>query len=198
MRPILWSLACAILAGASAASKTSTKICPLLGPAFPYPTDLSSNQQFQKSLKDFDTAFTTSLDTDVSTYGPDYSNATSISVGIFTPSEDGLIYQRHYTDPSIRNSPIETQNIDADSVYPLGSIGKLLNLYLFLVREGDIRFKDPITMYIPELAKAAASSASQNGITPNWDEITVGQLASHMSGLFMDCKLYPRRLLNVH
>ena len=67
----------------------------------------------------------------------------------------------------MRNSSIGTQNVDADSVYRLGSIGKLFTVYLFLIREGDVRFKDPITMYIPELATASASTAaSPNGITP--------------------------------
>ena len=108
---------------------------------------------------------------------------------MFSISENDLIYQRHYTDPCVNNSEAGTQKVNADSIYRLGSISKLLAVYLWLIREGDQRFNDPVTKYIPALAAAAASTpASPNGITPNWNELTIGQLASHMGGIARDCK----------
>ncbi|KAF4631598.1 hypothetical protein G7Y89_g6535 [Cudoniella acicularis] len=186
MRSIFYSLACGVLVGTSAALQTTTKVCPVLGQVYPVPSGLSSNEKFQAATKLFDAALNTTLETGISTDGAGPFNATTLSIGMFSASEKGLIYQRHYTDPSVRNSKFGTQNADADSIYRLGSISKLLTVYLFLIREGDSRFNDPVTKYIPELAAAASSPPSPNGITPNWNEITIGQLASHMSGIATD------------
>lgn len=166
----------------------STKACPLLGPVYPAPSSLSSNAQFQAATTLLDTSLTGDLRTGLTDNGPFPVNATTFSIGMFSTSEKGLVYQRHFTDPSVQNSETGVKNVDADSIYRLGSIGKLLTVYVFLIRDGDQHFNDPVTKYIPELATAAASTpAAPNGITANWTEITIGQLASHMSGLAKDC-----------
>ena len=189
MRSIFYGLACCALVGISTALETTTKVCPLLGPVFPVPTGLSTNGQFQAAMKSFDTALNATLETGISNNGEGPFNATTFSIGMFSASENDLIYQRHYTGPSVRNSETGTQQVDAGSIYRLGSVSKLLTVYLFLILEGDDWFNDPITKYIPELAVAATSNfTSPNGITPKWNEITVGQLASHMGGLTEFCK----------
>lgn len=176
--------------GNSVATTTSTKFCPLLGPAYPKPSGLSSNTKFQAATADFDASLTAVLETGMSVNGPGRFNATTISIGMFSTLEDGLLYQRHYTDPVVASGDVGTQKVDADSVYRLGSIGKVMTVYMFLIREGDQRFNDPITKYIPQLAVAVASNgSSSNAGTPNWNEITIGQLASHISGLGQNCKL---------
>jgi CubicO group peptidase (beta-lactamase class C family) len=189
MRWILYCLACSTFGSISVAINTGTKVCPLLGAVFPAPTGLSTNVQFQAATKLFDTAMTNALITGISTNGPAPFNATTISIGMFSVSEKNLIYERHYTDSSVRNSQIGTQQVDANSIYRLGSIGKFLTVYLFLIRDGDQHFNDPITKYVPELAGLDnVGMESPNGITPNWSEITIGELASHMSGLGRNCK----------
>lgn len=189
MHSIFYFLLCGVLVATSATENTNTKVCPLLGPAYPVPTGLSSNEQFQAATKLIDAALNTTLETGTTVNGPGPYNATTMSIGMFSISEEDLIYQYHYTDPSVRNSKVGLQEVDEDSIYRLGSISKLLTIYLFLIREGDQRFNDPITKYIPELATAVASTSdSLNGITPNWNEITIGQLASHMSGIAIDCE----------
>lgn len=166
----------------------SAKACPLLGPVYPAPSGLSSNARFQAATKLLDASLTDALRTGMTTNGPFQFNATTFSIGMFSTSEPGLVYQRHFTDPSVQTSEAGVKNVDADSVYRLGSIGKLLTVYVFLIRDGDQHFNDPVTKYILELAAAVASTtASPNGITANWTEITIGQLASHMSGLAKDC-----------
>lgn len=189
MPSIFRSLLFSVLLGTSVSLRTTTKVCPLLGPAFPAPTGLSTNEKFQAATKLFDVALDTSLKTDISSNGPSGFNTTTFSIGMFSTSEEGLIYQRHYTDPSVRDSKVGVHEVNADSIYRLGSIGKLLTVYLFLIHEGDEHFNDPVTKYIPQLATAAASNhTSRNGVTPNWNEITIGQLASQMSGLARDCE----------
>jgi CubicO group peptidase (beta-lactamase class C family) len=72
-----------------------------------------------------------------------------------------------------------------ETVYRLGSVSKLLFLYTFLVEVGHAHWHRPITNFIPELAEAAQScSAELDPLTcPDWHEITLGALASHLSGL---------------
>jgi hypothetical protein len=168
----------------------TTNACLLLGPAYPVPSGLCSNSKFQEAVKSFDATLTASLQTGLSMNGAFEFNATTISIGMFSTSDKGLVHEYHYTDPSVKNGSYGTQKVDADSVYRLGSIGKLLTVYLFLIREGDRYFNDPITKYIPELVAASASTSSEssNGQTPLWSDITIGQLASHMGGLAKDCK----------
>ena len=190
MRSILAYFPYYALFGASIAARTSTKICPLLGSAFPSPTGLSSSDRFHAVTKSFDDTLTAAFETGISINGPAPFNTTSISIGMFSISEDDLIYQRHYTDPFVRNSTHGTHEVNAESIYRIGSISKLLTVYLFLIREGDQRLNDPITKYIPQLAEAASHTTNTtNGATPKWNEITLLQLASHMSGIARDCML---------
>ncbi|KAF2237137.1 beta-lactamase/transpeptidase-like protein [Viridothelium virens] len=190
MRVNLYALATVVFVGASIAADTSTKICPVLGPAFPAPVGLSSEKLFQAAVGSFEDALEKALETDLSTNGPGQFNTTTMSIGMFSTSEDGLLYQRHYTDPAVRNSSFGTQQVDSRSIYRLGSIGKLLTVYSFLISVGDQRFNDPIAKYIPELVRDSKTVKSQNGMTPDWNETTLGQLASHMSGLSHDYLLH--------
>lgn len=72
-----------------------------------------------------------------------------------------------------------------ETVYRVGSISKLLFLYTFLVEVGHAHWHRPITDFVPELAEAAEScSAESDPLTcPDWHEITLGALASHLAGL---------------
>jgi CubicO group peptidase (beta-lactamase class C family) len=75
--------------------------------------------------------------------------------------------------------------VEDDTVYRVGSISKLLFLYTFLVEAGHDYWHRPITDFVPELVEAAEScSAKEDPLTcPDWDEITLGALASHLAGV---------------
>jgi CubicO group peptidase (beta-lactamase class C family) len=66
-------------------------------------------------------------------------------------------------------------------------ISKLFTVYLFLIEVGDIHFSDPVTKWVPEL-KAAAKAPSDAVSRVDWNAITLGNLASQMSGIGRDCK----------
>ncbi|KAH8660133.1 beta-lactamase/transpeptidase-like protein, partial [Xylariales sp. PMI_506] len=186
MRVINGCLATLVSVGSLVIAPTNTIACPVLGPAVPAPTELSSNEKFKAAVEALDDAVTDALETGESSSGPGLFNATTMSIGMFSLDEDQLVYQRHYTDPSVSSSEDGVNDVDANSIYRLGSISKLLTVYLFLIREGDSRFNDPITKYIPELATAGSNTGASNGVTPPWGDITIGQLASHMGGLPRD------------
>ena len=102
---------------------------------------------------------------------------------MFSTSDEGLVYQYHHTDALLANSKRGATNADADSIYRIGSISKLLTLYVFLIHDGDRHFNDPIADHVPELLQA---EDNWNSITPAWNDITIGDLAGQMAGLARD------------
>ncbi|KAH7311435.1 putative secreted beta-lactamase [Stachybotrys elegans] len=158
---------------------SSTKVCPLLGPGFPVPTNLPSNDRFQKAVAEFNQSLDNALKTGNTPLGPFPVNLTSFSIGMFNVADEGMIYQYHYTDPVVQNSTVGTKEVNANTVYRLASISKMLTVYLFLITEGLEHYHDPITNYIPELTTIEV----QDGVAPDWRHITIGQLASHFAGL---------------
>jgi beta-lactamase class C len=68
----------------------------------------------------------------------------------------------------------QNRPVTADSIFNLGSVGKVFATTLLAqaVRQGDLSLDDPVAKYVTELQRGG-------GIR----QITVGQLASHTSGL---------------
>jgi CubicO group peptidase (beta-lactamase class C family) len=160
--------------------------CPLEGPIFPKPQNLSTSATIQAAIKDL-TAVFAARDADNSTGG--YTN--SYSVQVFSTGDTGStpLFEHYHTAPNLAsfNSTGVTQ-VDADTVYRMGSLTKVFTVYTFLVEAGDIHFNSPITNYVPELA-ALVNNRSANAIKRvAWEDITIGELASHMAGIASDSK----------
>lgn len=94
-----------------------------------------------------------------------------------------MLYQYHHTDALLASSTQGTNKLDADSIYRIGSISKLFTMYMMLISDGDRHFNDPIAEHIPALQK---DGSNWNPITPDWNEITIGDLAGQMGGLLRD------------
>jgi CubicO group peptidase (beta-lactamase class C family) len=158
----------------------------LEGPIFPKPQNLSTSATIKAAIKDL-TAVFAARDADNATGG--YTN--SYSVQVFSTSDTGStpLFQHYHTAPNLAsfNSTGVTQ-VDADTVYRVGSVTKIFTVYTFLVEAGDIHFNSPITDYVPELA-ALVNNRSANAIKRvAWADITIGDLASHMAGIASDSK----------
>lgn len=153
--------------------------CPLLGQPYPPPKSIASEPRWAKAAKSLDAT----LDQKVAT-AP--YKGTTFSVGIFSASDDEAFYQYHHTSAAVANSTYGTNKVDGDSIYRIGSISKLLTVYMFLISEGDLKWSDPVAKHLPQLLKY--KSESWNDITPDWNSITVGDLAGQMAGLARDCK----------
>lgn len=182
MKILKFTLLLALSGFGSALSPRSSKLeaCPLLGKQYPPPIAIASEVKFQNVAKTLDANLNEAVKKQVP-----YKD-TTFSVGIFSASDDGLLYQYDHTAPSVKNSSYGTNEVDADSIYRIGSISKLLTVYMFLMNQGDVRWSDPVLKYLPQLLKYKANS--WNAITPDWDAITVGDLAGQMGGLVRDCK----------
>lgn len=115
----------------------------------------------------------------------------AISVAVKSIHENDPFFEFHFTPPSL--DPRGVTEVDRQSVYRLASISKLFPILAAIQTEG-ISLEDPITKYVPELRKLREQQPVQNKLTvPEWDDITLGDLASHMGGIPADSELTTSR-----
>lgn len=151
--------------------------CALAGPGFPSPSHLSKSSllreaisSFNKSLQDVQLGLQT--------------NEAAWAVALFSSKENKTLYEHYYTPPIHGMS-----KVDGNSIFRIGSISKVFSVWSFLKEVGDQHFNDPITKYVPELANLTCTDHDElyNDIDHvRWDEITLGQLASHAAGIPRD------------
>ncbi|KAI5922995.1 beta-lactamase/transpeptidase-like protein [Camillea tinctor] len=159
--------------------------CPYPGPAFPKPTNLASSDIIQTAL--------TNLTATFNARGADPSNnpnVTSWSIQVFSASSDEPVWEHYHTAMDILNSNNPgVKAVDGDTVYRLGSLTKIFTVMTFLAEAGDAYWNTPVTRFVPELDLLAGKSDYDPILNVAWDEITLGNLASHMAGIVRDYAL---------
>jgi CubicO group peptidase (beta-lactamase class C family) len=184
-----WLLA--YLALAAKAIKAGTQ-CDLAGPGFPAPSGLSSSETLVEAIAAFENLLDDGL----------RANDTAWTVALFSSKEKKTLYEQYYT-PSI---DVGVAAVSEHSIFRIASISKVFSVWSFLIEVGDERFSDPITKYVPELLELGNSTSSNNCSSRvvyddidhvKWEEITLGQLASHAAGIPRDRKLDPKMLLTI-
>lgn len=153
--------------------------CPPLGPVLPAPTQPSSHTAVQSAAARVGNALRATFDSTL--------NATGISVTLQSVHETAPLLELHHT-PAYRD-PRSTDVIDAHSVYRLGSISKLFAVLSVLKLCDQVQLDDPVTKHLPELRDMRGDGEEEaDDITAvQWDQVTVGALASHMGGIGTDC-----------
>lgn len=158
--------------------------CPLQGPSFPPPTNLSSS----KIIKDATASLTELLDETISSgnssYGIFDSNV-SYSLGIFSTSETKPLFIKHHSSDLLKSAPVGVKRLDSDTIYRIGSLTKLFAAYTLLIQIGDTKLNDPVTKYIPELLEASRSRNSTEDPIDHvaWEDITIGDLMGHTADI---------------
>lgn len=170
----------ALLASQSFAQSTP---CPLAGAVYPVPSQLSQSDAFAKANQTFNDELVQAFKSD-SIYGALTYNA-SFSINIYSLHEQESLLTHHFSAPELP-SESGVKKVDSDTIYRLGSISKLFTTYIYLANAGFEGWNDPITKYIPELQKYADKSKTNPIDVVAWDEVTVGSLISHLSGITRD------------
>ena len=153
--------------------------CPPLGPVLPIPTAPSSNPAVQSAVAQAVAAL------ESLTTGFNYS---ALAVGVKSIHEDKLLLEYHYTPPNV--DPRGVQEVDSDTVFRLASASKVFPVLAFLQLKG-VYLNDPVTKYLPQLRDLNKEARAQTPIwTVDWDDITLGALASHLGGIGGDSKLH--------
>ncbi|KAK5172114.1 uncharacterized protein LTR77_003752 [Saxophila tyrrhenica] len=122
-----------------------------------------------------------------SEYGPLFNN-TAFSASVFSLKTGKSIFEYHYEAPTLGKGSYTKGKLTEDTIYRTGSLGKLLLIYTWLVNLGESAYLDPITKYIPEFEEAQKSYKNPI-MSTNWSEVTVGALASQLSGIGRDYAL---------
>lgn len=164
-------------------------VCPLYGPLLPRPTNLLQAPGIQAAASILDDIFARYIDNDKSTGSDHFSYA----VEVFSGSEDKPLWSHYWTAPNLKDfNSSGVKKLDTNSVYRIGSITKVYTVLTFLATVGDGIWNDPITKHLPEVEEIFQKSEGNSPIfTPDWDDITVGSLASQTSGLMRDCLFLP-------
>jgi hypothetical protein len=146
-------------------------LCPPLGAVLPPATSPGSHlavQSASKLLREALGNLTASF------------NQTAVAFGVQSIREAKPIVEYYYTPPEL--DPRGVQKVDSDSVFRLASTSKIFPVLAVLKTYG-MSLDDPITDYLPELNALNKQAKAQNAIwTVDWDEITLGALASHLGG----------------
>ncbi|KAI1211156.1 beta-lactamase/transpeptidase-like protein [Annulohypoxylon truncatum] len=149
--------------------------CPPLGPVLPAPTNPAAHESVQLAVHNVvDTLQNLTADFD----------STGISIAVKSIHEASPLLEFHHT-PAVLNSN-GTSVIDSQTVYRLGSISKIFAV-LSLLQQSQVKMDDLITQYVPELLDLKGETDEVTDITTvRWNEVTLGALASHMSGIGTD------------
>ncbi|KAL6252772.1 hypothetical protein RBB50_000491 [Rhinocladiella similis] len=157
-----------------------------LGPVY-QPAANHSYQAFATAKQQATDAINQLIATGNNTYGAFDNQGTSFSASVFDLTSNEYLFEFHFEAPGLNGSYTKGK-LSENTIYRTGSLGKLLTIYNWLVDIGDEVYLDPITKYVPEL-EAAAKSYKNPLLSTNWSEVTVGSLASQISGIGRDFHL---------
>lgn len=109
------------------------------------------------------------------------SNVT-FSMGIFSLHDpNATAFQYHHGSSQLAVSENGAKNIDADSVYRIASVSKLITVLTGLLSLSEEDWATPLAEFFPSLQNATSVTTVQSA--PSWKDITPRALASHMSGI---------------
>ncbi|KAJ5628288.1 hypothetical protein N7490_010516 [Penicillium lividum] len=159
-----------------------------LGPTYPPPVDLSSQQSLVAAAWQ---NLTVTIDAYLKQNHNDYMTTslsgiqnTTFSTNLFSIHDsNSATLQYHWTSPEIASSKNGTNKVNGDSIYRMASASKLFTTYAGMVTLTEEEWNRPLTQINPLFAKATAK-ANENPIWHvEWDNITPWALASQISGI---------------
>ena len=188
--PTLWVLIAFPLLLQTAFAQ-SFQPCPILGPRFPRPSDLANDDVIRSALQNTTTAFDEIVATGNSTYGTTTPDTTSFSIAFFSSNDvlnasHPLLFEYHYTAPTLKVAKVGAAELDSGSIFRIGSMTEVFTVWTFLIQAGEAHWVDSVTKYVPELANQHQNRSSFGGYS--WKDVTLGDLAGHLSGVPRDCK----------
>jgi hypothetical protein len=151
-----------------------------LTPVFPVPLNLETSEAWHSTRQTITANLTGAI-----AAASGGAGANSLAIRAISVKGDSPLFEFYHTAESI--SPASVQTVGADTVFRIGSISKLFTVYSLLVRGGFDVFEGPVTNNVPELQRVSLDSNINPIEDVDWDEVTVGALASQLSGILRDC-----------
>ncbi|KAM0286425.1 hypothetical protein ACHAQH_000851 [Verticillium albo-atrum] len=170
----IWMTVIEVILCSGLVAGQTTSSCHFIGPVFPPPTALSTSSIIQDVVSQLNNSLH-----DMVTNGIFDSVGLSLFLQVF--SAEKKVFDFGYNPTNSTKSPT-SGTPDENSIFRIGSVSKMLFVYTLLVHSGLANLHDPVTKWVPELAAAANDSA--NLVEKyQWDQITIGALASHLAGI---------------
>ncbi|KAF5617248.1 beta-lactamase 2 [Fusarium sp. NRRL 25303] len=149
--------------------------CPPLGPVLPAPVHPSTHS----SVKSAVAAIQARLEEETAPF-----NLSSIAVAIKSTHEDDYLLEFASTPPKV--DPRGVDKVDSDTVFRLASLSKVFPV-LALLKLHKVDLDDAVTKYVPELRALNKQARKQDAVwAVDWDQVTIGALASHIGGIPAD------------
>ncbi|KAI8631913.1 beta-lactamase/transpeptidase-like protein [Xylariaceae sp. FL1651] len=153
--------------------------CPLEGPVFPKPLQLAKAEAIKTAVANLTSTFK-----GITGGAQNYSFA----LEVFSAHNPEPVFSVLHTAPKLATmNTTGVKQVDANTVFRLGSLTKIYTIYLFLINAGDKIWNEPITKYVPELQ--ALANRSDPVMYVAWDQVTIGGLATQMTGIPRDYAL---------
>ncbi|KAJ8126566.1 hypothetical protein O1611_g7073 [Lasiodiplodia mahajangana] len=162
--------------------------CPLYGLGYPKPTNLFAYDGIRNAAAALDSVFGQYIDNANNTG----SDKFSYSVEVFAANEQTPLWSHYWTAKNLATmNTTGVKEIDGDTVYRIGSLTKIFTMLTFLAEVGDASWNEPIAKFVPEIAAMVEDGVdtSHSLTSPDWGSITIGALASQISGLLRDYSL---------
>lgn len=146
----------------------------ILGPVFEQPTKLASSALVKSAASDLVNKMQDAFKHGQTPFNQTIDNGTTLSSTIASP--DGTVLDFHHTPKELNVSAGSVSHVSGNSVYRIASISKLFTVYMLLLNDGRKYWDSPVGDLVPELK------------LPEWQDITIGALASQLGGVGRDCK----------
>lgn len=167
-----------ILVGWLVSIAVASPVCPLDGPVFPKPQQPSQHEAVKSAVATLKDTFL-----NITEGAQNYS----ISIQVFSAHEAEPLFALSHTAPKLATqNTTGVKTVDENTVFRLGSLTKIYTIYSFLINAGDKLWNEPITKYVPELQALANRSDPVDYVA--WDDITLGGLASQLTGIPRECQ----------
>jgi CubicO group peptidase (beta-lactamase class C family) len=152
--------------------------CPLEGPVFPKPLQLAKSEAMKAAVSSL---------TDKFKGITDGAQNYSFALEVFSAHDPEPLFSVLHTAPNLAKlNTVGVKRVDENAIFRLGSLTKIYTIYTFLINAGDEIWNEPITKYVPELQ--AMTNRSDPVTNTAWDKVTIGGLATQMTGIPRDCE----------
>ncbi|CAK7228514.1 hypothetical protein SBRCBS47491_006930 [Sporothrix bragantina] len=176
----------ALLPAVTMAQDLPYQPCPLLRAYYPLPSINKSSAAIESASDMFTKLFNSLVQTGCSdSFGCISPNTTSFSLAIFSgdadaTDDDYIFFEYSHVVPDLAAD--NNNSVGLDTVFPTGTLTQVFTVYAWLIQMGDDQWDQPIAAFLPELATANMT----NTLAVDWKEVSIGSLASHMSGIVRD------------
>lgn len=166
---------------------TSALADSLIG-TYPPPLDLSSNNSIvTQAWKNLTTAFDAYLKENETAGSEAFSGVENVtfSLGVFSlhdPATSKLQY--HHASPETIKAVNGTNKVDADSIYRMASVTKLITVFGGMLELSEAQWNTPLSEVFPILGQYTRDHAGDSDPVGaiQWDSITPWALANQQSG----------------